>query len=42
MRWGVWFHGPFSDLFLLALAVKRGGRFATFAPCINAALVPSG
>lgn len=31
-----------TDHFLLALAVKHGGRFATFDTSINAALVPGG
>jgi len=31
-----------TDHFLLALAVKHGGRFATFDTGINAALVPGG
>ena len=31
-----------TDHFLLALAVKHGGRFATFDTGINAALVPDG
>jgi predicted nucleic acid-binding protein len=31
-----------TDYFLLALAVKHGGRFATFDTGIHAALVPGG
>jgi hypothetical protein len=31
-----------TEHFLLALAVKHGGRFATFETVINAALVPGG
>ena len=31
-----------TDLYLLALAVKRGGRFATFDAGIDATLVPGG
>lgn len=31
-----------TDLYLLALAVKRGGRFATFDADIDASLVPGG
>jgi predicted nucleic acid-binding protein len=31
-----------TDYFLLALAVKHGGRFATFDTGITAALVPGG
>lgn len=33
---------PLTDQFLLALAVKHGGRFATFDTRINASLVPGG
>lgn len=31
-----------TDLYLLGLAVKHGGRFATFAQNIDASLVPGG
>ncbi len=31
-----------TDLYLLALAVKHGGRFATFDRSIDAALIPGG
>ncbi|MBE2203796.1 MAG: PIN domain-containing protein [Chthoniobacterales bacterium] len=31
-----------TDLYLLALAVKHGGRFATFDQSINASLIPGG
>ena len=31
-----------TDLYLLALAVKRGGRFATFDQGLDASLVPGG
>ncbi len=31
-----------TDLYLLGLAVKRGGRFATFDASIDASLVPGG
>ena len=31
-----------TDIYLLALAVKHGGRFATFEACIDATLIPGG
>ena len=31
-----------TDLYLLGLAVKRGGRFATFDQSIDASLIPGG
>ncbi len=31
-----------TDLYLLALAVKHGGRFATFDESIDASLIPGG
>jgi predicted nucleic acid-binding protein len=31
-----------ADIYLLALAVKRGGRFATFDAGLDASLVPGG
>ncbi len=31
-----------TDLYLLGLAVKRGGRFATFDASIDASLIPGG
>jgi len=34
--------GNLTDIYLLGLAVQRGGRFATFDHRINASLIPGG